>query len=549
VDRYLPTLALVALLAAQARAETIVLEPPAGCTSSEELESVANSLQPGDELILSGGTYCQTSTRYLDVRGTAQAPIVIRAADGEIPILTRLDDPTQPQTQNGTDVYGEYLVLRGLHFERGDTGLRFLGGHHVTIEDCEISNTSNNALTLNTGSTDSFIIRRNHIHDTGLLDLAYGGTEGEGMYIGTPGVVASNHLIENNYIHHLRSTSPGGNDGIEIKYGSYGNVVRHNVIHDTTIGTAYPCIFVYGVLPGDEDAPNIVEGNAMWNCGEAIQVASDAIVRNNLILNSLTGITATIHAQVPVLQNTVIVNNTIYGHQSEGLYIRWSGAPGMVLANNAIYNPGGVAIDEQGLFDPGVVTGTNYVEGSGVPIDGVSFVAGGAASLAFADPAQLDFWPQPGSPLAGSADPAFAPADDFNGTLRTSPSDVGAYQSRGLALNPGWPLAGELKALDGTTPPALWFESDRVTLSWSAVGVADEYDVYRGELADLDLDHGVCVSAADPDLADTAFVDPDPLPAAGNGYFYLIEFRQGLDRSGLGWDGSGNLRNPATLCP
>jgi hypothetical protein len=30
----------------------------------------------------------------------------------------------------------------------------------------------------------------------------------------------------------------------------------------------------------------------MWNCGEAIQVVSDAVVRNNLILNSTNGITA-----------------------------------------------------------------------------------------------------------------------------------------------------------------------------------------------------------------------------------------------------------------
>jgi hypothetical protein len=62
----------------------------------------------------------------------------------------------------------------------------------------------------------------------------------------------------------LRSTSSGGNDGIEVKVGSYGNVIRDNVIHDTTIGTRYPCIFVYGGGPG----LNIVEGNAVWSCGE-----------------------------------------------------------------------------------------------------------------------------------------------------------------------------------------------------------------------------------------------------------------------------------------
>ena len=50
------------------------------------------------------------------------------------------------------------------------------------------------------------------------------------------------------------------------------------MIHDTTIGTHYPCIFVYGGGAG----LNVVEGNVLWNCGEAIQVVSDAVVRNNL---------------------------------------------------------------------------------------------------------------------------------------------------------------------------------------------------------------------------------------------------------------------------
>src|SRR6056300_1677187 len=96
------------------------------------------------------------------------------------------------------------------------------------------------------GDCDSFIIRRNHIHHTGLSTTRE--TEGEGMYIGchSGSCVTTNTLVEGNYIHHTRGTSSGGNDGIEIKFGSYGNIVRGNVIHDTNIGRKYPGIFVYG---------------------------------------------------------------------------------------------------------------------------------------------------------------------------------------------------------------------------------------------------------------------------------------------------------------
>jgi hypothetical protein len=230
----------------------------------------------------------------------------------------------------------------------------------------------------------------------------------------------------------------------------------------------------------------------------------------------------------------------------------------MVLANNAIYNPGSTAIDDSGLFDPGVLTSANYVEGTGVPFDGTHFVDGGSAGQAFVDPAELEFWPRPGSVLAGNADPALAPGADFNATPRFTPVDVGAYQSQGLALNPGWPVGEGIKPTDGTTPPELWFEADRVTLRWSDVAEADRFEVYRGDLADLtdadgdglpDGGHGRCVSDSDADDTDTAFVDPEQPATGEDGFFYLVAFAQGLESSGLGWDSAGQNRDPAMACP
>jgi len=429
-------------------AKTITISPPSGCASSEEFENVANSLQPGDELILRGGVYCQTGARRITARGTEAAPIIIRAADGETPVVTRNDDPTGPQSQNGIEITGEYLVIRGIHFKRGDAGVRFMGGsHHITLEDCEISNTSNNAINMNSGNTDSFIIRRNHIHDTGLLDSAYGGTEGEGMYIGchSGSCQASNHLIEGNYIHHLRGTSVGGNDGIEIKMNSYGNIVRDNVIHDTTIGARYPGIFVYGVSDPSTEAPNIVEGNVIWNSGEAILVTSDAIVRNNIVMNSDYGIVAQLQNPMSSVRNVTIVNNTLVGSFGTALRIRWSGASNMVLTNNAIYNPGGTAADLSGLSGASISVKRNYVQGSGASIDNNAFFDGGSAAFAFVDSANMDVWPAPNSILRGVADASFAPALDFNATVRTSPYDVGAYETEGLATNPGWAIAPGFK--------------------------------------------------------------------------------------------------------
>jgi hypothetical protein len=263
------------------------------------------------------------------------------------------------------------------------------------------------------------------------------------MYIGTHSGsrITTNTLIEGNYIHHLRGTSSGGNDGIEIKFGSYGNIVRDNVIHDTNISKKYPGIFVYGGGKGI----NIVEGNVIWNAGEGIQVVSDAIIRNNIIFNcAMTGITAAPHAAVPHVRNTRIVNNTIVAHP-KGVLIRWNKAQDMVFSNNAIYCPGSTALDASGI-DNGSFS-ANYVEGrlTGVTIDGSGFHDGATASAVFAEPAKNNYWPRPGSVLIGHADPDFALELDFNHTVRMAPFDVGAYESEANATNPGWQIQASFK--------------------------------------------------------------------------------------------------------
>lgn len=218
--------------------------------------------------------------------------------------------------------------------------------------------------------------------------------------------------------------------------------MRDNVIHDTTIGTRFPCIFVYGGGPRE----NIVERNALWRCGEAIQVVADAIVRNNVVAHSDVGITAGPHQQVPEVRRVSIVNNTLYGHR-ECLSKRWRDVRDAVLANNAVYCPDATTVDVEGLDGPGVSARANLVQGMmvGATVDGLRFLSGGAGPAVFDDPARMDYWPRPGAHLLGAAMRELAPADDFNGSPRTGASDVGAYQLGGALANPGWRLGPSFK--------------------------------------------------------------------------------------------------------
>jgi hypothetical protein len=413
---------------------------PATVDSQEEFETIANSLKPGDELILRGGAYSQNSRRAVTVKGSAAKPIVIRAANGQQPMLTRPADNID-KYNNIEFIDCSYLIVRGISFRGGSSGVRFIRGHHIVFEGCEIFQTGNNALTMNSGDCDSFRIRKNHIHHTGLSKSRH--TEGEGMYIGchSGSCRTTNSIFEGNYIHHLRGTSSCGNDGIEIKFGSYWNIVRDNVIHDTNIDKEYPGIFVYGGGKGI----NTVEGNVIWNAGEGIQVVSDAIVRNNIVFNcSITGITAAPHAAVPYVSNVQIANNTIVNHP-KGVLIRWNKAIKMIFANNAIYCPDSTAVDTQGTEN--AVFRSNFVQGrlKGIEIDGFRFCDGGTVYDAFAGPDEQNFWPKRGSVLIEKAVSDFAPELDFNYTPRKAPFDVGAYESEGNSENPGWQIQKGIK--------------------------------------------------------------------------------------------------------
>jgi hypothetical protein len=376
----------------------------------DSFEAAVESLGVGDTLVVHQGSYSESGRIGISARGTESQPIIIKGADGESrPLITR---PAGSTPQNTINIEGaSYLILRHLEITGNGDGIN-LGGepHHITIEDNEIHDID---VGINfRSSMDSIVVRRNHIYDTA-------GTA-EGMYIGcnNASCAVSNSIIEQNWIHDTRGSQ---GDGIEIKYGSWGNIIRDNVIHDAN----FPCILVYGVTDANVDRPNIVEGNVVWNCGQSIDVVADTIVRNNIVIGNLE---TQSHAQVPVMRNVTIVNNTVIGSVALRGWGSGSSPASLTVANNVVY---GGSITNQS----GAATYSSNLE--------ISSGTGGV----FVDPDNRDFWPAPGSPLIGAADAAHTPGNDFNGTSRQAPFDVGAYETAGLADNPGWPIQAGFKGI------------------------------------------------------------------------------------------------------
>lgn len=415
-----------------------------------------NNLQPGDEVILSQGIYSDGRRLSISHQGTAQTPIIIRSKAGETATITRPN-----ANQNIINIEGaQHLTLKGLEVTGGSAGIRigskdFNGSRRqaefITLEACHIHHTAEAAVTANfpgdTNTGHKFL--RNEIHHTG-------GTA-EGFYLGTNNDGAGNTkgvfrdgLIEGNYIHDLNGPSVSQGDGIEIKDGSYNNIIRDNVIHDTK----YPGILVYGT---DGHAPNIIEGNVIWSSGNnGIQAASEAVISNNIIFDSAgSGIQSQNH-QSAIPGSLTIVHNTIINN-GNGHAIRINSPAGgslngpIIIANNALYSMGsGLALrlpEIQGF----TISGNIGVGGAQPSQSNTAWNSEGNPNVDFSDSDDKNVYLGENSLLIGNANTDHLISQDFNRTQRAGRLDVGAY-THTSNQNPGWKIRPDFKVTrSGTT--------------------------------------------------------------------------------------------------
>ena len=417
---------LVSMTLLESRAESIRLTP------SDDVRKAIRNLSAGEEIVLSGEKFHLSAGLKIKAKGSASAPVIIRSEQGG-----RAEIIVQSRKSNAIEIRGSsHLILENLVIQGGSQGIRLVNSDYITIEGCEIHNTGDVGISANgRGTYENLTIRNNHIHHT--------SGHGEAMYLGCnrDKCRVKNSLIEWNYIHDTNGPSVQQGDGIEIKEGSSGNIVRHNVIHDTK----YPAIITYGTV--GNGPPNVIEGNVVWNIGNnAIQSAADSVIRNNIVLGSPIVLKPHQNASP---SNQVVVNNTILS-VSDGLVIR--GASGEItIANNAIYSEKSQAVRVVGGSGSEITVAGNVVSGdvSGISsgfsqgdLD-VDFIGGH-----FDGTPPIDLFPRPGGHLVGAGVSDFVPDADFNGIRRAGSVDVGAYRY-GSEGNPGWRLSAAPKGRDG----------------------------------------------------------------------------------------------------
>lgn len=368
--------------------------------AGDRLSRMLQELQPGDHLLLREGTYRIERRLMLRAAGSEARPIVIRGAPGETVTILRPD-----ASQNVIDIDGaQYLALESLRIRGGSNAIKFHSADHILLYDLDVSACADAAITANAGPTSYLSIVD--------CEISHTGGHGEGLYLGGHnGAEITHHAaVVGNYIHDLGGPTVRQGDGIELKQGSYACVVRYNFVQNTH----YPGVTAYGTGRDLSDR-NVIEANVIIDTQDyAMQVCADAVIRNNLVINSRPDGRAFLskREEVATPQNLFIVNNTFLASGRAVVRNGWNDgrARGIVMANNALYSH--VAEAQFGAPGDAMLRANVYLKTLDEFVD-VDLGAGG-----------IDAAPTAGSRLIGTGDPQFTPDSDLLGRPRSQDEAV-----------------------------------------------------------------------------------------------------------------------------
>ena len=263
-----------------------------------------------------------------------------------------------------------YVVLDGLSVRGANLEDVHIEGTHITVQNCEASNSALHGLIMASTSADNLITGCN-IHDNGQIN-----GEGSGVLIwkdaatsGHENVISHNSIYDNsqfgiyvvsNYciIEHNHVYDNGNTtqmcSGIEIWNGDNDGYAQHNSVrYNLVSGQESGYTDGEGIFLDDYSANNTVCYNLVYGC-RASGIATlgsnhDLICNNTLYGNGTGGASADRAAGISVgasgngaVNNITITNNVVYANQT-GSYAVYmdSGSynsSGLIITNNDWYS-------------------------------------------------------------------------------------------------------------------------------------------------------------------------------------------------------------------
>ena len=419
-----PLVLLSSLLVTPAWGADLSLSP------GDDLGTLVSGVAPGDTVTLASGEYpMSTRITLSELAGTESAPIIIQAAEDANPVLVYSGNGSAIDIVGSSFVRVRNIGIRGGVHENPEENYNHSGVYvsngssDVVLEGLRVGNLQ--GTPINIGDAARVTVRGCELHDV---------VNGTGLVAGcgNGNCWLTGGTFSRNWIHGMTS----GN-GIYLHDGNQAVSIKDNVVH----GVSERGIRVGGTGEGPE---NVVEGNAIWATGGHGLVANGpSTVRNNVVFDcGGNGIRS--DGGTTGFADVHITHNTVGDTMDDSVELdEWSGKAGCVLANNAISNPTGYALQAgDGQIDAGNLIVANVVTGLVRGFDPLlDHYVPGYGDGDYMDAVNWDFYPRDGSALIDAADPsgdAWVPAVDFNGVARDGETpDVGAYE-RTEATNPGW---------------------------------------------------------------------------------------------------------------
>lgn len=442
----------------------------------QTIQNGLNFLQPGDTLMIRGGTY--NEALVLKQSGTSTGVITIKPYTGET--VTVSSGNSKVLRTNGSKHYYTidgirfisnhimYGVQKDFTLDFGDgvwagnnvpsagnnnfilrncyvEGAVYFYGHNNMVENCEFNGKSvwNNAINEAFGSSYNGRYRKNKVHDyieRGIWSMSFTSgviIEDNTIYnIGNCGIDTdgAGHPVKNAIVRRNLIYKCGGR-GIEME-NSFNSIVDSNIVHDCDLGIHY---INYGL-----NSPDFTSE------AEFRTTPTNGAVINNLVYNSGTaGILLRATPSVKVYNNTVyksgMAGKTFYGGIGLIKYggyfpvnadirnniVSESGPYAVYLENTAAGIAGKIQMSNN-IYYHSSKTSTHYL-GSAYTLSGFMTATGQDSSSVFSNPnfksaSAFDFHLLTTSPAISKGMVLSAVTVDIEGKARGTKNDAGSYR-------------------------------------------------------------------------------------------------------------------------
>ena len=401
--------------------------------------TMLSSLQPGDTLHLTAGTY-QDLLNISGLNGSEGAWITIAGPESGDPAVIMADPGPCCNTIEITD--SSYIVIRSLTVDGnmvdGAFGLSAKDGesnrvHDITVEGCSFINhdTSQQNVAISTKApTWGWIIRDNVIDGAG-TGMYLGNSDGTCPFVG--GLIESNLIMDTiGYNMQIKWQQP--RPAVEgLPQDPQRTIIRNNVFIKNDRPSEdgdRPNILVGGFPDGGPGAQDIYEiyGNLFYhNPRESLMQASGRVSIHDNIFVDVAGTAILLQDHDLPLRLAHVYNNTIYS-AGRGIALGSAAREGDAVVGNLVFAgeaiTGGIGDQRDNMVDTDANAGL-YVVNPSLALGEMDFypLAGQCRG------APMDF-----SMFTGDVDYAY----DFNGTDKGDFTYRGAYAGEGD--NPGWQL-------------------------------------------------------------------------------------------------------------